>query len=330
MSKSEGTNSAVLKKEQIKTLASITLEIESLFIAPQDIEWAIKDDVVYVLQSRPITAISHLRLWDSSNISESFPGIVLPLTFSIAKRGYLLGYKAQAYAGGLSWYELEAQHRNFDSMIGIFNGKMYYNLLAWYRYISLFPGSKKNQQFFDDQIATQGQAIYQAPRPLTLMFKIKYTLRLLYRVIFFKRELAQFYKRFSDFETKLKCMPQSGDSQLLMEQYAFIEQTIIPQFGRTLDNDFLVMTYHGLLKKSLNKWLPDQPFERNNIIGSISGVMSAKQALSLYTIAAKFKEDARAYELLRKSNYSNLDTYLQNSDLQEAIQEYIDGAGWYL
>jgi phosphohistidine swiveling domain-containing protein len=327
MGKSEGVNSHVLTKEQVKTLASITLEVESLFITPQDIEWAIKDDVVYVLQSRPITAISHLRLWDSSNISESFPGIVLPLTFSIAKRGYLLGYKAQAYAGGLSWYELEAQHRNFDSMIGIFNGKMYYNLLSWYRYISLFPGSKKNQQFLDDQIATQGQAIYQAPGQLTLKFKIKYTLRLFYRVIFFMRELNQFYKRFSDFETKLKRLPQSGDSQLLMEQYALIEQTIIPQFGRTLDNDFLVMTYHGLLKKLLNKWLPDQPIERNNIIGSISGVMSAKQALSLYTIAANFKEDTRAYELLRKSDYSNLDTYLHGSALQEAIQEYIDVFG---
>ena len=327
MSKSEGVNLNVLTKAQINTLASITMEVESLFIAPQDIEWAIKDDTVYVLQSRPITAISHLRLWDSSNISESFPGIVLPLTFSIAKRGYLLGYKAQAYAGGLSWYELEAQHRNFDSMIGIFNGKMYYNLLSWYRYITLFPGSKKNQQFLDDQIATQGQAIYQVPGQLTLTNKIRYTLRLVYRVLFFKRELARFYNRFSDFEAKLKRMPQAGDSQLLMAQYAFIEQTIIPQFGRTLDNDFLVMTYHGLLKKLLNKWLPDQPVERNNIIGSIGGVMSAKQALSLYALAEKFREDAQAYELLKTSDYFSLDSYLQGSSLQEVIQEYIDVFG---
>lgn len=314
----------LLKATQITKLSEITLHVESLFGEPQDIEWAIKDDQLFVLQVRPITKISHLRVWDSSNISESFPGIVLPLTFSIAKRGYLLGYKAQAYSAGLSWYELEAHNRTFDAMIGIFNGKMYYNLLNWYRYISLFPGSKRNQKFLDDQIATQGQAVHQAPQKLKPSFRIKFVLRVLYRTIFFRHELNNFYKRFVAFEEDMNRMPKADDSQLLMLQYSHIEQTIIPQFARTLDNDFLVMTYHGWLKKLLNKWLPDKPFEKNSIIGSISGVMSAEQALLLYSIAEDIKNDEKAYELLRKNGYDLLDKHLIGTETQKKIEDYIN------
>ena len=322
-----GANSGLLSESNIKELAAVTQSIESLFAVPQDIEWAIKDSKLYVLQARPITHISHLRVWDSSNLAESFPGIVLPLTFSVAKRGYLLGYKAQAYSAGLSWYELEAQHRTFDAMIGIFNGKMYYNLLNWYKFIALFPGSSRNQKFLDDQIATQGQAVYQLPTRQSFIFKTKFAVRILYRALSFNKELKRFYARYKQLEQDLSRMPQHGDSQLLMTQYTHIEQTIIPHFGRTVDNDFFVMTYHGWLKKLLNKWLTDQPFERNNMIGSVSGVLSAEQALSLYKLAEKFRSDKEALRLLQAANYNALDNYVSGSELQEAINKYIEVFG---
>jgi phosphohistidine swiveling domain-containing protein len=325
--RSEGRNRDVLSKTQIRELCERTIEIETLFGSPQDIEWAIKGGVVYVLQARPITRISHLRLWDSSNISESFPGIVSPLTFSIAKKGYLLGYKAQAYAGGLSWYELEANHRNFDSMIGIFNGRMYYNLLSWYRYISLFPGSKKNQKFLDDQIATEGQSIYQAPPRISNLYKVRYFLRLAYRVIFFNHELKDFYKKFAAFELEHSRLASSGGSQLLMARYEHIEQTIIPHFGRTLDNDFLVMSYHGWLKRLLNKWIPEGEMDNTTIIGSLDGVMSAKQALSLYDIALVLKNNKIAYRHLVDKDYPALEESILGSELHDSIQDYVEVFG---
>lgn len=325
--KKAGISGEALTKTQIEDLSSITFRIETLFGNPQDIEWAIKDRNIYILQARPITQISHLRLWDSSNIAESFPGIVLPLTFSIAKRGYMYGYKAQAYSAGLSWYELEAQHRTFDAMVGIFNGRMYYNLINWYRFISLFPGSAKNQKFLDDQIATQGEAIYQAPTKQTIAFRLKFIFRVVYRTIFFSLELKRFYSRFSKFEDELSRMPQVGDSQLLMQQYTHIEQSIIPHFGRTVDNDFFVMTYHGWLKRLLSRWLPDQEFERSNIIGSIKGVLSAEQAILLYELAESIKSDKKALNLLQKSDYRALNSYLDGTQIQNNVVNYIETFG---
>lgn len=310
-----------LTDDQIRELSDATFKIESLFGAPQDIEWAIKDGVLYVLQARPITRISHLRLWDSSNISESFPGIVLPLTYSIAKHGYMLVYKAQGYSAGLSWYEIEARHRTFDAMIGIFNGRLYYNLLNWYKFISIFPGSRANQQFLDDQIATQGQAIHQAPERQSLAFKSKFVSRALYRAVFFKKELNDFYVRFAKLENDIGHMPVDGDSQILMQRYTHIEQTMVPHFGRSVDNDFFVMIYHGRLKKLL---ATKESLNQANIIGAINGVISSEQATLLYELANQFKKDSKAHDLLESADYQALDNYLVGTELETGIKKYIE------
>lgn len=323
----EMSNKLVLEKVLLGELISTSLKIEASFQYPEDIEWAIKDSKLYILQARPISAIRHLRLWDSSNISESFPGTVLPLTFSIAKRGYELGYESQAYAGGKSWYEIEANQEIFSSMIGSFNGKMYYDLLNWYNYISLFPSANNNQKFLDDQIATQGEAIYQSETKFTRRYKLRYYIKLLKRVILFRSEMQKFYDKFNDFEEKLQRFPMFEDVTFLMKRYKFTEQNIIPYFGRTLDNDFLVMTYHGWLKRKLQEWLPQYQFDQQSIIGSISGVMSAEQALCLYDLAEQFMSNEEALNLLNTQNFAELAKLLSGTKLEKSINNYRETFG---
>jgi len=324
---SNNDDTSSITKKMLDKLVVSCLKIEDLFDYPQDIEWAIKDSELYILQSRPISTIKHLRLWDSSNIAESFPGIVLPLTFSIAKRGYELGYESQAYAGGKSWYDIEANQDLFNSMVGSFNGKMYYNLLSWYRYINLFPSSDSNQQFLDDQIATKGETIYQTDPDFSFFYKLRYYSRMFYRIVFFRREMRKFYKKYEKFETDLKQYSLFEDATFLMQRYRFIEQNIIPHFGRTLDNDFLVMTYHGWLKRKLQQWLPDHQFDQHNIIGSISGVLSAEQALSLYDLAELFKSDEKAHTYLNQQKYTQLDNYIKGTEIELAVREYSNTFG---
>jgi len=49
-------SSQVLDDEEVARLVEVGLQIESAFGSPQDIEWAIEADELFVLQSRPITA----------------------------------------------------------------------------------------------------------------------------------------------------------------------------------------------------------------------------------------------------------------------------------
>ncbi len=52
-------NKQKLTNEQIKELCGLTTELETFFGFPVDIEWAIYQGKIYVLQSRPITTLGH-------------------------------------------------------------------------------------------------------------------------------------------------------------------------------------------------------------------------------------------------------------------------------
>lgn len=47
-----------ISEEQVKTLTNLGIKIENHYGSPQDIEWAIEDDAVFIVQSRPITTLS--------------------------------------------------------------------------------------------------------------------------------------------------------------------------------------------------------------------------------------------------------------------------------
>ena len=101
-------NQAVLSAKQIAELYSLGKIIEQHFHAPQDIEWAIAGEKVFLLQARPITAISSpevmnvgevpippgddswdsddilppqpFDLWTRTNVGENLPFPITPLT----------------------------------------------------------------------------------------------------------------------------------------------------------------------------------------------------------------------------------------------------------
>lgn len=52
----ERAGSQVLSKDELQQLAGLGRRLEDVFGLPQDIEWAIEDGRVYLLQSRPVTA----------------------------------------------------------------------------------------------------------------------------------------------------------------------------------------------------------------------------------------------------------------------------------
>lgn len=63
----------LLKEEKILELASKGTDLQKLFGSPQDIEWTMKGDVIYLLQSRPITTLT----CSNASYSKSRSGKVL-------------------------------------------------------------------------------------------------------------------------------------------------------------------------------------------------------------------------------------------------------------
>lgn len=80
-------------------LYKTAIRLEKAMGVPQDIEWAIQDGKIYLLQSRPITTLKGFDLvtgeqndsltgdylWSSANLTEATPDIMTPLTWSLMK-----------------------------------------------------------------------------------------------------------------------------------------------------------------------------------------------------------------------------------------------------
>ncbi|MGB0564759.1 MAG: PEP/pyruvate-binding domain-containing protein, partial [Spirulinaceae cyanobacterium] len=126
-----------LSDAQILAVASLVRQVGRALAAPQDIEWAIaQTGQLYLLQARPITALpaapeptGRYQIWDNSNIAESYSGVTTPLTFAFARRAYTEVYRQFCRVMGISWVEIQRRDRVFANMIGLLQGRIYYNLL---------------------------------------------------------------------------------------------------------------------------------------------------------------------------------------------------------
>lgn len=68
-----------LSHEEIQHIAHASLEIQAHYGFPQDIEWAIVDTQLYILQSRPITTIR--ARWSRDESAERYPKAITPFTW---------------------------------------------------------------------------------------------------------------------------------------------------------------------------------------------------------------------------------------------------------
>lgn len=96
----DGTYKGPTELEPFSTqLYQVALDLEEYLEAPQDIEWAVADNNLYILQSRPITTLNIHDpkrgyyneslvgdyLWFYAGVGENLPGIMKPSTWSVWK-----------------------------------------------------------------------------------------------------------------------------------------------------------------------------------------------------------------------------------------------------
>lgn len=111
-------------KRHGRTLFKLAQRLEKALGGPQDIEWAVADGQVYLLQARPITTMQpynpatgewndSLRgdyLWTNANFGEAVPDVMTPMTWSLL----------QIYGRETFTIPLPGQHPLFGNIAGRF------------------------------------------------------------------------------------------------------------------------------------------------------------------------------------------------------------------
>jgi pyruvate,water dikinase len=75
-----------LSPADVRQLVALLAKVEAHYGWPQDIEWALRDGKLWLLQSRPITTIP--PRWTRDESGERFPNVVTPLTWDLVERGF--------------------------------------------------------------------------------------------------------------------------------------------------------------------------------------------------------------------------------------------------
>jgi phosphohistidine swiveling domain-containing protein len=299
----------VLTDDQIRELGAACAGAEESFGLPQDIEWAFdRRGRLYILQARPIVfhkrvPAASIRLWDNSNIVEGYPGITLPLTFSFIRKGYEYLFRNAALGFLLFKKDLRQDLPIFKNMVGLLNGRVYYNLLNWYRMMSYLPGFRRYRKAWDQMIGIAESLEFPQSR-LSLASRLFALAVVLWRLLGTKRNARKFYAIFKSVYERFGNVDFSKSSEdELIAVYNSLEQGLIDRWHLTLYNDFCAIRYFDWLKELCAMWgLQDYQNLHNDLLCGEHGVESVLSVHSLVRIAERMRAGPHLGELFDESD----------------------------
>lgn len=294
---------ASLSNEQLKLLHGLAMKMQEYRKLPLDIEFAASGGTLYLLQARPITAKGiedNFKVWDNSNIVESYSGVTTPLTFSFIRRAYYAVYCQFCEVIGV---DKETMFRNkpvFENMLGLIQGRVYYNLLNWYTLVSLMPGFTYNRRFMEQMMGLQivkdfttrekpsgrfERYAIDLPRLLRVGLKMVLAhISLPGRIKDFHADFNRVYSRYAglDFE---KMTPSE-----LLQLYRILEEEVLWKWKAPILNDFEAMIFYGLLKKITASWgLDEEGTLQNDLLCGEGGIRSTSVTTELFRIAKEIE-----------------------------------------
>jgi phosphohistidine swiveling domain-containing protein len=296
-------NSSSLENNSILQIANTLDELSSMYGRPQDIEFAMYQNELYLLQARPITNLNlnsdksgeHI-IWDNSNIIESYPGVTTPLTFSFIIRMYEAVYIQLSALLGVRQHEIDKNKEVFANMLGLIQGRVYYNLLSWYKALAMLPGYSLNAGFMEKMMGVKerfelkdfeaGTKFQERMRVVRMIRTMLRNLRQLPKMrIDFQREFNEIMTEYDAIDLDLK------KTEELMELYLRFEQTLLKKWKAPLVNDFFAMIFFGVTQKLTEKYNLPSGIHNDLLCGAKDIISTEPIRLSLALSTAILKDE---------------------------------------
>jgi pyruvate,water dikinase len=347
---------------EVRRIAAALRELERALGGPQDVEWALAPAdgnarELFILQARPITTLGSVssdtptvpaeaprtgerRIWDNSNIVESYAGVTTPLTFSFARSVYEDVYRQFCAMVGVEDALVEQNRHVFANMLGLVRGRVYYNLLNWYRALALLPGFSLNRAFMERMMGVREKLADppEAPRAASPAKDTLRVARMLRKLTAASRGLARevpaFHARVDAALAPLAREDLSArDADALLALYRRLEEELLRHWHTPLVNDFFAMIWFGVLGRLVEKWLPDSPPTLvNDLLAGEGGIISTEPARRVMALA----RDVAAAPALRaafdrraddRALWRDIDTADELRPLRESMGAYLDKFG---
>ncbi|MDR1688705.1 MAG: hypothetical protein LBS21_08870 [Clostridiales bacterium] len=299
---------SVLSEAQVLEIARLCKKVSRFFGRYQDIEWAYENGKLYLLQSRPITAMrkftvksGFINIWDNSNIAESYNGITTPLTFSFIRLAYEHVYREMCRMLGVKESKIAENDYIFTHMLGRCDGQVFYNMLSWYKLVAILPGYKTNAKFMEQMMGVKEELpphvrkLLPNPSDSTVFTAV---IKLLRHHLTNEKKVAGFFKLLNA-TMKTRDLSDLSISELAF-YYRELEGKLLKNWEAPVINDFFSMIFYGLLKNAAKNWCSLQDENQiNALLRNTGDIISAEPAKRVREMAELLQGNTEIIESLK-------------------------------
>ena len=320
----ERSSVCCLDKKYAVKLSKIARKIETEFGSPQDIEWAIRKNKVFLLQSRPITALPPEKSWEDRQIwccnpaKEVIPDVATPTTLSVIDA--MFGNLIDPVFGVL------CMDRGDHPLYGLVAGRIYFNANIWGAVLRDLPGTK-DLDFTEltgshkglQQVAEGLRNATDEDLPDMKFSRYKFFLKIPFIIVETLRNTTKKGRRIlTKVGTENEKWSHLDAASLTTEEITTNLQKIMMDItdlaGQVLYL-FSIMGALPFLDMVCTKWLPDGKTKTGELLAGIGGMVDATAGLDIWRLAAAADSKKEVKDLiLSDENWGTIEGKLSQTD----------------
>ncbi len=310
---SQTVSAHCIDKQTAQKLAKLAIKAESEFGCPQDIEWAIHQCNIFLLQSRPITTISKTKSWEDRQIWSSFaakeviPDVVTPAT------SWMLGSLEEKIFK--PFFDVLCIDKGDIPTFELIAGRVYFNAGLWTAVVRHFRiMNKMNWEAFagsEPELVLMLEKLRNTPtedlpkiKHNRVRFILRFPLLTVSMLCNTRRKSQSILANARKINEKWVCIDAAG---LSAERLADCLTEAINDFpeGIIKVSDFICMchwmAYFPILEVVCKRWFPDEQSCAGKLLAGLGNMADAEAGLDLWRLAVKIN-DSTALKGLVQSN----------------------------
>lgn len=333
---------AVLDDNQLLNLNDVARRVEEHFGGSRDVEWAIAEQQVFVLQARPIVVpqtrgrkgsrreqVRDRRkiVWSNANIGEALPGAATPFTWSVLNHFSDLGFRRGFGALGCT-VPRDAE------LVGDFRGRIYINLTEFTSVLSQIPGIHPSTLLrlgggqyaseLDEVVANSGSTRFLLRLPQTIARYTRENFRLQTRVAEFEEYFAEERIRMGSVDTRL--LEPTGLDRMLSDVEHLLDETGSVMLTAYANLLAAMLVLIGVLKMFAPE--EDSALYRG-LLSGLKDVDSAQPGFALWQIAQLAKNEPAAAACILETDPSRLSVRsLPTGSTRDALHSFVEEFGY--
>lgn len=300
----------LLSDEKVHEIIDVSKIICKYIGKYTDIEFAIENDKLFILQARPITTLSDEKpiIFDNSNIVESYPGLSLPMTVSFVETVFAGVFKDAGRRLLKNKKELKKRYDILENTVGTTNGRIYYNLNSWYSAIKFLPFSNKIIPVWQELVGVKYKEYDKSENEINPLVKASIYFNTLTELIATPHNMKKLNESFIEIKNYVyRRFEEDMTAKDILELFDKIQDKLLSCWGITLLNDTYAFIFTGLLKARLKKKYKNHEELANSYISGISNIESMKPVREMIRIAVDKDNMSKEEYQRRVSDY--IDVY---------------------